>query len=67
MKYEPASDLAVIPTGKRKSRISKWASSAVSFSGLAVILLLAIPVCLLLGLIGCIWSVTDKLVRVIDH
>lgn len=41
--------------------------SAIMYLALAIIVLLAIPMCLLLGVIAGVWTITDKLIRVIEH
>lgn len=50
----------------RKKRSSQFLCSAITYFALAIIILLAIPMCLLIGAMGCIWSVTDKIVREIE-
>ena len=34
---------------------------------LGIIALLAIPACLLIGLIGIVWSAADAVLKVLDH
>lgn len=53
-------------TNTRKKRSSQFLCSAITYVALAIIILLAIPMCLLIGAIGCVWSVTDKIVRTIE-
>lgn len=49
-----------------KKRVSQLARSVSMYFALAVIVLLAIPMCLLLGAIGGTWSVADKIIRAIE-
>lgn len=67
MKNKPIPLVVSIPAeNKWKKRISQLACSVIMYFALAVIVLLAIPMCLLLGAIGSIWSVADKMVRAIE-
>ena len=45
----------------------KFLASAALTAGLGIIVLLAIPVCLFLGLIGIIWTATDTILKVLDR
>lgn len=68
MKDESLASIVFIPTGhKRKKRISHLVCSGITYFALAVIILLAIPMCLLIGAIGGIWTVADKIVRAIEQ
>lgn len=67
MKNEPTPLVVPIPAeNKWKTRISQLVCSVIMYFSLAVIVLLAVPVCLLLGMIGGVWSVTDKMLRAIE-
>ena len=67
MNDESAPLVILTPAGhKRKKRIPQLVCSAITYFALAVIVLLAIPMCLILGAIGGVWSVTDKIVRAIE-
>lgn len=68
MNDESTSYIALVPTeNKRKKRIPQFVCSVITYFSLAVIVLLAIPLCLLIGAIGGIWTVTDKIVCVIER
>ena len=67
MRNETAPLVVPIPAeNKWKKHISQLICSLIMYFALAVIVLLAVPVCLLLGLIGGVWVVTDKIVRAIE-
>ena len=67
MNDESISPLALVPIeNKRKKRITQLVCSVIIYFALAVIVLLAVPVCLLLGAIGGVWAVTDKMIRAIE-
>ena len=51
---------------KRKKRIPQFVCPVIMYFALAVIVLLAVPMCLLLGAIGGVWSVTDKMIRAVE-
>lgn len=64
MKDKSTSYITLVPTeNKRKKRILQLVCSVITYFALAVIVLLSIPICLLIGAIGGIWSVTDKIVE----
>lgn len=50
----------------RKKRLTEKLCSLIVYIALAVILILAIPLCLLFGSIIAVWSVTDKIVKVLQ-
>lgn len=67
MKNELTPRITLVPAeNKRKKRISQFVCSVVTYFALTVIALLAIPMCLLIGAIGGVWSLTDKIVRAIE-
>lgn len=60
--------VAPIPAeDRRKKRLTQFACTVITYFALAVIVLLAIPMCLLIGAIGGIWTVADKIVRAIEQ
>lgn len=50
--------------GKRAA--ARMGRSAILYPALTVIAILAIPMCLFLGAIAAVWTVTDKLIRRIE-
>lgn len=56
--------VATIP--KRRKSISKFLCSILIGVAITVIAILAIPAGVFLGTIACAWTITDKIVRVID-
>lgn len=67
MKNKPIPLVVPIPAeNKWKKRISQLVCSVIMYFALAVIVLLAVPMCLLLGVIGSIWSAADKMIRAIE-
>lgn len=67
MKDEHTADTAVLRAeDKRKKWIARAACSVITYFSLALILLLAIPACLLLGIMGGVWSVADKIIQAIE-
>ena len=68
MKDESVASVVFVPTErKRKKHISHLVCSVITYFAFAVIILLAIPTCLLIGAIGGIWTVSDKIVRAIEQ
>lgn len=49
-----------------KKAATRMGRSAILYPALAVIAILAIPMCLFLGAIAAVWAVTDKLIRRIE-
>lgn len=67
MKNKPTPLVVPIPAeNKWKKPISQLVCSVIMYFALAVIVLLAVPMCLLLGTIGGVWYVTDKMIRAIE-
>lgn len=67
MKNEPTPLTVPIPAeNKWKKRISQLFCSVIMYFALAVIVLLAVPMCLLLGAIGSIWLVADRMIWAIE-
>ena len=67
MKDETAPHVGLAPAkNRRKKGISQLVCSVITFFALAVIVLLAVPMCLLIGAMGGIWTLTDKIVRAME-
>lgn len=59
-----------VPSSSRhrwRRPISQFICSVILYMALTVIVLLGIPVCLLLGVIGVVWAVADRMIRVIER
>ena len=56
-----------LPEHRRSGQASQLLCSAIVYLALAVIVLLAIPMCLFLGGIAGVWILTDKLIRSIER
>lgn len=61
-------DFQIVPVSsktKKRHSIEKLCS-LIMYISLAIIVILAIPMCLFLGLIIVVWSVADKIVKVLQ-
>lgn len=57
----------------REGKRSRWrrlrdkAGTAILVVVMLIAAVLAIPICLLIGLIGCFWNCVDKLLKIFDR
>lgn len=60
--------LDILPSSEHRYRkqISQFLCSAIMYLALGIIVFLTIPMCLFLGAIVGVWTVTDKLIRIIE-
>lgn len=61
-------DFQIVPVSSktRKRQSIEKLCSFIMYISLAIIVILAIPMCLFLGLIIVVWSVADKIVKVLQ-
>lgn len=58
--------IAPVSSKTRKRQSIEKLCSFIMYISLAIIVILAIPMCLFLGLIIVVWSVADKIVKVLQ-
>ncbi len=63
-------DNGLVPREGKKAlwqRLRDKAGTAILVVVMLIAAILAIPICLLIGLIGCFWNLVDKLLKLFDR